>query len=77
MVQDHGCGVDDNNVPLLFSRYRQTDNLDNPLHNSTGLGLAVSRSLISQMHGNIGYKPAAGQGSCFYIDLPFIETIPA
>ncbi|WP_445768260.1 ATP-binding protein [Rheinheimera sp.] len=77
MVQDHGCGVDDNNVPLLFSRYRQTDNLDNPLHNSTGLGLAVSRSLISQMHGNIGYKPAAGQGSCFYIDLPFIATIPA
>ncbi len=76
MVQDNGNGVAEHTVPLLFNRFSQADRIDGAIHCGTGLGLAVSRSLINQMQGSMGYKPAPQQGSCFYIDLPYTETIP-
>jgi signal transduction histidine kinase len=75
MVQDNGNGVAEHRLPQLFNRFSQADKTDGALHSGTGLGLAVSRSVINQMHGSIGYKPAPQQGSCFYIDLPITETI--
>ena len=44
-------------------------------HGGSGLGLAVSKSIISHMHGSIGYMPNKPQGSCFYIELPFDASI--
>ncbi|MEH8018919.1 ATP-binding protein [Rheinheimera muenzenbergensis] len=76
MVQDNGNGVAEHRIPQLFSRFNQTDKTDRVLQSGTGLGLAVSRSIINQMQGSIGFKPAPQQGSCFYIDLPITGAIP-
>ena len=75
MVQDNGNGVAEHRIPQLFNRFKQADKTDGALHSGTGLGLTVSRSVINQMHGSIGYKPAPQHGSCFYIELPISETI--
>ena len=74
MVQDNGSGVAEHQVSQLFQRFRQDDKADGATHAGTGLGLAVSRSIINQMQGVMGYKAAAIQGSCFYIELPVYET---
>ena len=74
-IEDQGEGVAEHFVPHLFTRFSQADSSDTRTHSGTGLGLAISRSLVSQMQGSMGYKPAQPQGSCFYIDLPYIDTI--
>lgn len=74
-VQDQGEGVAEHFVPLLFSRFNQADGSDSRTHSGTGLGLAISYSLISQMQGNMGYKPAPQHGSCFYFELPYIAAL--
>lgn len=74
-VQDQGNGVAEHFVPLLFSRFNQADSSDSRAYAGTGLGLAISYSLISQMQGNMGYKPAPQHGSCFYFDLPYIAAL--
>lgn len=74
-VQDQGCGVAEDFVPRLFTRFAQADSSDSRLHGGTGLGLAISRSIISQMHGTMGYKAAVPNGSCFYFELPLIAAL--
>lgn len=41
----------------------------------TGLGLAVSRSLIEAMGGKIGFDSEIGRGSSFWLDLPRVAEI--
>lgn len=74
-IADQGEGVSEPLVAKLFSRYSPADHSGNPLHSSTGLGLAVSKNIINHMHGDIGYMPNTPKGSCFYIELPFDASI--
>ncbi|WP_215399411.1 ATP-binding protein [Rheinheimera oceanensis] len=75
VIADQGVGVSEQFVPKLFSRFSQADSSDSRMHGGSGLGLAVSKSLIGHMHGSIGYMPNTPQGSCFYIELPFDASI--
>ena len=48
----------------------------------TGIGLAISRRLVSAMGGTIGYESRVQEGSTFWIDLPAVrpavqESLPA
>jgi len=75
IVADQGIGISEQFVPKLFSRFSQADSSDTRTHGGSGLGLAVSKSIMSHMHGSIGYMPNTPQGSCFYIELPFDASI--
>ena len=75
LIADQGAGISEQFVPKLFSRFSQADSSDSRIHGGSGLGLAVSKSIISHMHGSIGYMPNKPQGSCFYIELPFDASI--
>jgi two-component system sensor histidine kinase VicK len=75
VVADQGIGISEQFVPKLFSRFSQADSSDSRTHGGSGLGLAVSKSIMDHMHGSIGYMPNTPQGSCFYIELPFDASI--
>ena len=64
-----------NNQVTARVRFSQADSSDSRIHGGSGLGLAVSKSIIGHMHGSIGYMPNTPQGSCFYIELPFDASI--
>lgn len=65
-VEDQGPGVSDTMADALFTRFARGD--DRP--GQAGLGLYFCRITVEQWGGQIGYRPAAGGGACFWFRLP-------
>ncbi len=69
-VTDTGPGIDPDRIPELFQPFVQLSS--NPQHrlNGTGLGLAVTKSLIEAMGGTIDVESSPGKGTSFMVTLP-------
>jgi signal transduction histidine kinase len=69
-VQDTGPGLDAAARSRLFQEFSQADASVAQRHGGTGLGLALCRSLVTLMGGDIGVDSSPGQGSTFWFFLP-------
>ncbi len=70
-VKDSGIGIAPENVTKLFQAYRQAEASTTRKFGGTGLGLTISKRLASLMGGNISVESVPGEGSTFYVDIPF------
>lgn len=67
-IQDQGIGIDENEIPKLFSRfYRASTSSGIP---GTGIGLNFARSLAMRHGGSIDAESTRGKGSTFTVRLP-------
>lgn len=69
-VYDSGIGIAEADSAQLFQTYHQ---LQSPLHErevGAGLGLAISRQLVTLMGGDIGVESFPGRGSQFWFTVP-------
>jgi signal transduction histidine kinase/DNA-binding NarL/FixJ family response regulator len=69
-IQDTGQGIRQQDLPKLFSEYRQLDAKANRHIEGTGLGLSITKNLVSLMEGKIGVESEYGKGSVFTVRLP-------
>jgi two-component system, OmpR family, sensor histidine kinase MtrB len=69
VVEDHGPGVPDEFVPLLFERFAQADRA-RARHQGAGLGLAIAKSFAEALGGDLSYEPAQPTGARFHFALP-------
>jgi CheY-like chemotaxis protein len=73
IVRDTGIGIALDQQAGLFQEFQQAHTSGNRLYGGTGLGLAVSKSLVTLMGGAIGLKSIPGQGTTItfhaYFDL--------
>ena len=69
-IVDHGPGIPAEHIPQLFQPFVQVDASDSRKANGFGVSLAICRRLAIAMGGQLGYEPAAGGGSRFFLDLP-------
>jgi PAS domain S-box-containing protein len=76
-VIDQGPGIPAEFHHRIFQKFSQADASDSRQRGGTGLGLAICRELIERMHGTIGFASEAGQGACFYFELPLCQGGPA
>lgn len=65
MIQDHGEGFLDEDIPHLFERFYRGKKKD---YQGVGIGLALSKEIIEQHHGLI--KATNQQGACIEISIP-------
>ncbi len=72
-VTDSGPGIDPTLQPRLFTAFDRLD-ADMKGISGTGLGLALSKSLMVAINGTIGVESALGKGSTFWIELPFTNS---
>jgi signal transduction histidine kinase len=72
-IIDHGAGVAVEEIGNLFQRFSQIKPSDNlTFIKGSGLGLFISRSIIEQHGGEIGYTPNPDGGSIFWFSLPIV-----
>jgi len=65
-VKDNGTGMDYEVKKKLFTNFFTTK----PSGQGTGLGLLVTRRIIHEHGGKVGFESAIGKGSLFRIELP-------
>lgn len=79
-VTDTGRGIEAENIPLLFDRYRTMAKKFQQV--GTGLGLYLSKKIIEAHGGQIGIESQLGKGSRFYFTVPVakastpVDTMP-
>ncbi|CAN5868894.1 hypothetical protein BH11PSE12_BH11PSE12_07000 [soil metagenome] len=72
-VKDRGEGIPLAFQPRIFDAFAQADSADTRQQGGTGLGLNISKKLIQQMGGEIGYITSVGQGTTFWFSLPAVD----
>jgi CheY-like chemotaxis protein/two-component sensor histidine kinase len=77
-VQDTGRGIKQEDIPKLFSEYRQLNTRTNRFIEGTGLGLAITKNLVSLMDGKVSVESEYGKGSVFTVEIPqsIIDATP-
>jgi signal transduction histidine kinase len=68
-VEDSGIGISPANQARLFVNFMQIDGSSARNHDGTGLGLALTRSLVEAQGGSVGVRSAFGVGSVFHFVL--------
>lgn len=73
IVEDSGIGIPEEKQSLIFEPFKQADESKTRIYGGTGLGLAVTKALIDNMHGTISVISKSGEGTIFTVELPFEE----
>jgi len=90
-VADTGCGITDEDLAQLFKPFTQVSQGYTRSHQGAGLGLTISRQLVSLMGGTMAVESQPGAGTTFYfcvtVELetdgsatdphPTVQTAPA
>jgi CheY-like chemotaxis protein/anti-sigma regulatory factor (Ser/Thr protein kinase) len=70
-VADTGIGIKKENINSVFERFFKVEENDEILYRGTGLGLTISKSLITLMGGEIWAESELHKGSKFSFSLPY------
>jgi two-component system phosphate regulon sensor histidine kinase PhoR len=68
-VEDHGIGIPKENWSRVFDRFYHLDRSGDDLFGGIGLGLAITRQVIEQHQGSLGFTSEPGKGSTFTLSL--------
>ena len=77
IVRDNGIGMDPDFLPQLFTPFTQEDNSITNSTQGTGLGMAISKSIVSLMGGEISVDSVKGRGTTFTFTLRLPLATPA
>lgn len=69
-VKDNGAGIPDEFHSRIFDKFTQAQIPGSRRRDGSGLGLSITKMLVEQMGGNIGFETKINEGTTFFFDLP-------
>ncbi|MBO7698131.1 MAG: response regulator, partial [Erysipelotrichaceae bacterium] len=73
-MKDTGIGMDREYLPKLFDAFSQEDNANTSKYGGSGLGMAITKSFIDMMGGQITVESEKGIGSTFTVTIPLTRV---
>jgi PAS domain S-box-containing protein len=73
-INDSGIGIPSEMHERIFDRFFQIDSDNSQLHGGTGLGLSIVKSYVQLLKGEIHLDSKPGEGTVFYITLPYVPV---
>jgi PAS domain S-box-containing protein len=70
-VRDTGIGIAPDRQAAIFESFTQADGTSTRRFGGTGLGLTISRQIVTLLGGRIFVDSKQGRGSTFWAELPF------
>ena len=70
-IRDTGIGMSQADIDKLYKPFEQASAETKQQYGGSGLGMAISWNLIKLMHGSIEVESTPGQGTNFFVTLPF------
>jgi signal transduction histidine kinase len=70
VVSDTGAGISPEDQAKIFEPFVQVDGSITRQHGGTGLGLTITKQLVTLMKGHIKINSELGKGSTFTVTLP-------
>ena len=67
VISDTGIGIDQGFISKIFEPFTQENSSRSSKYGSTGLGLAITRSIVNLMNGEISVRSEKGKGSEFTV----------
>lgn len=69
-IIDTGIGISPEALPYIFDRFHQVDASSTRKYQGSGIGLALVKELVGNMHGQISVESEPGTGTTMRIVLP-------
>ncbi|MEL0649337.1 aerobic respiration two-component sensor histidine kinase ArcB [Pseudoalteromonas agarivorans] len=69
-ISDTGQGIPQEQLARIFDMYYKAPDLKGTNAIGSGIGLAVTKALVSAMKGTITVNSTEGEGSCFTVQIP-------
>jgi two-component system OmpR family sensor kinase len=73
-VRDNGPGIPPEDLPHIFDRFYRGDPSRTRASGNTGLGLAIVNAIVQAHSGRIEVESSPGNGTCFKVILPSVQT---
>ena len=73
-ISDTGIGMSEEYLPRLFDTFSQEDSSTTSKYVSTGLGMAITKSIVELMNGHIEVENEKGVGTTFTVTVTLTDS---
>ena len=73
VISDTGIGMSETFLPKLFQAFSQEDSSSTNRYGSTGLGMAITKSIVELMNGTIEVRSEKGKGTTFTVTVTLTD----
>ena len=73
-ISDTGIGMSKEFLPHLFDAFSQEDSSTTTKYGNTGLGMAITKSIVEMMNGQIEVESEKGAGTTFVVTVTLCDS---